>query len=83
MQSSALSALALVVSLALASAQETWTLADWLSRTDEDSLDWICWQRRCEPDPPRLLYANGERVAFAGPLSGGARSEPAVKEKEP
>ena len=50
-------------------AQEPWTLADWLLRTDEDSLDWVCRQHWCEPDPPRLLYANGERVAFAGPLA--------------
>ena len=66
----------LVALLVLAEVQETWTLAEWLLRTDEASLDWICWQRRCEPDPPRLLYASGERVAFAGPLEALVVSPP-------
>ena len=80
MQSSAPYALALVVSLALASTQDTCTLADWRLRTDEDSLDWVCRQHWCEPDPPRLLYANGELVAFAGPLVNHGPEMPRLRE---
>lgn len=44
----------------------SWTLQDWLARTDEASLDWICSERYCQATAPERTYSlTGEPVWLA------------------
>jgi hypothetical protein len=44
-----------------------WTLEAWLARTDDESLDWICYRHRggCDPTAPEGRYRDGEAVWWA------------------